>query len=81
MIMKEIVQGQSLLDKLSGKVSQVMQQLQVLKEENEILKRDFTNLQTQVETYKKQIELLEAENVSKEREIEEIVNKIESILG
>ena len=75
------MQGQSLLDRLGGKVSQMMQQLQSFKEENEKLKSEFTDLQTQNDVFRKQIELLEAENASKEREIEEIVNKIESILG
>jgi uncharacterized protein (UPF0335 family) len=39
------------------------------------------NARTQNEAYRAQIERLEADNSAKEREIEEIVNKIESILG
>ncbi len=72
---------QSLLDKLGGKVADVMQQLQALKEENERLKGDLATQQAQNDAYKAQIEKLEAENTAKDREIEEIVNKIESILG
>jgi len=74
-------QAQSLLDRLGGKVSQMVLQLQSLKEENEKLKSATANLQTQNDALRKQVELLEGENASKEREIEEIVNKIESILG
>jgi chromosome segregation ATPase len=72
---------QSLLDKLGGKVADVMQQLHTLKEENDRLRGDLTTHQAQNDAYKAQIEKLEAENAAKDREIEEIVNKIESILG
>jgi len=74
-------QSQSVLDRLGGKVSQVMVQLQALREENEILKNDLRAQQDQNEAYRGRIERLEADNAAKEREIEEIVNKIESILG
>jgi peptidoglycan hydrolase CwlO-like protein len=74
-------QAQNVLDKLGGKVSQIMQQLQALREENEVLKNDLMNQQAQNEAYRSQIERLESDNAAKEREIEEIVNKIESILG
>lgn len=79
--MMENQQPQSVLDKLGGKVSQVMAQLQALREENEVLKNDLMNQQAQNEAYRARIERLEADNAAKEREIEEIVNKIESILG
>ncbi|MBD3801206.1 MAG: hypothetical protein IE886_07175 [Campylobacterales bacterium] len=74
-------QAQNVLDRLGGKVAQIMAQLQALKEENEVLKNDLMNRQAQNEAYRVQIERLEADNAAKEREIEEIVNKIESILG
>ena len=74
-------QAQNVLDRLGGKVAQIMAQLQALKEENEVLKNDVMNRQAQNEAYRGQIERLEADNAAKEREIEEIVNKIESILG
>lgn len=79
--MMENQQSQSVLDKLGGKVTQVMAQLQALREENEVLKNDLMSAQAQNEAYRAQIERLEADNAAKEREIEEIVNKIESILG
>lgn len=71
----------SLLDKLGGKVSDVMQQMQSLKTENERLMGELKTHQAQNDAYKAQVEKLEAENAAKDREIEEIVNKIESILG
>jgi FtsZ-binding cell division protein ZapB len=74
-------QTQNVLDRLGGKVSQVMVQLQALREENEVLKNDLRVQQDQNEAYRGRIERLEADNAAKEREIEEIVNKIESILG
>jgi len=74
-------QVQSVVDRLGGKVAQIMQQLQSLREENEVLKNDLMNQQAQNEAYRAQIERLEADNAAKEHEIEEIVNKIESILG
>lgn len=74
-------QAQNVLDRLGGKVAQIMAQLQALKEENEVLKNDLMNRQAQNEAYRVQIERLEADNAAKEREIEEIVKKIESILG
>ena len=43
--MMENTQAQSLLDRLGGKVSQMVQQLQSLKEENEVLKNDLMNHQ------------------------------------
>ncbi len=73
--------AQNVVDRLGGKISQVMAQLQALKEENEVLKSDLTTQKAQNETYRSRIERLEADNAAKEREIEEIVNKIESILG
>ena len=74
-------QTQSVVDRLGGKVSQMMAQLQSLREENEVLKNDLMTQRAQNEAYRAQIERLEADNAAKEREIEEIVNKIESILG
>ena len=79
--MMENAQAKSVLDKLGGKVSQIMQQLQSLKEENEVLKNDLMHQKAQNEAYRNRIDVLENDNAAKEREIEEIVNKIESILG
>jgi predicted nuclease with TOPRIM domain len=79
--MMENQQPQPVLDRLGGKVSQLMHQLQSRREENEMLKNELMTQQAQNEAYRGQIERLEADNAAKEREIEEIVNKIESILG
>ena len=72
---------ENLLDRLGGKVSQMMQQLQALREENEGLRNDLAAQRSENEACRGRVEHLEAENAAKEREIEEIVNKIESILG
>lgn len=74
-------QAQSILDKLGGKVSQMMQQIKELNEENGQLKNDLMSAQAQNEASRAKIDQLEADNAAKEREIEEIVTKIESILG
>ena len=79
--MMENTQTGSLLDKLGGKVAEIMQQLASLKEENEQLKNELMDRQAENEVFRNRIEGLEADNAAKEREIEEIVNKIESILG
>lgn len=74
-------QAQSILDKLGGKVSQMMQQIKELNEENGQLKNELMSAQAQNEASRARIDQLEADNAAKEREIEEIVTKIESILG
>lgn len=79
--MIENQQNQSVLDRLEGKVNQLIMQLQDQKAENEMLTNEVMTLKAQNEAAKVQIERLEADNAAKEREIEEIVNKIESILG
>lgn len=79
--MMENRQAHNLVDRLGDKVSQVMHQLQEFKGENEQLGNEVMTLKAQNEAYRAQIARLEEENAAKEREIEEIVNKIESILG
>ncbi|GEM_PF-557332 len=79
--MMENQQPQTTLDRLGGKVSQIVRQLQELREENEMLRNEVMTLKAQNEACRGQVERLEADNAAKEREIEEIVNKIESILG
>ena len=74
-------QPQSVLDRLGGKVSQLLIQIQDQKAENEMLTNEVVTLKAQNEAYLSRIERLEADISAKEREIEEIVNKIESILG
>lgn len=79
--MMDNTQAPNVLDKLGGKVTQVVAELRSLREENETLKNDLMSSRAQNEASKAHIDRLEADNAAKEREIEEIVNKIESILG
>jgi len=74
-------QARGVLDKLGDKVAQMVQQIQELQEENRMLKNDLMNAQVQNESDSARIAQLENDNAAKEREIEEIVSKIESILG
>ncbi len=72
---------QSNLEKLSDKVSQILQQYHTLKGENEMLRTELVTLKAEKEVKDQEIEKLREQNVLKDMEIEEIVDKIESILG
>ena len=73
--------NQNNLEKLSDKVSQILQQYHSLKGENEMLRNEVVTLKAEKEIKNQEIEKLSDENTMKDLEIEEIVNKIESILG
>ena len=75
------VQEETVLDKLSEKVSQVLQQYNAKKSENEMLRTELMTLKAERELKDAEIEKLSEENAMKDLEIEEIVSKIESILG
>ncbi len=72
---------QSNLEKLSDKVSQILQQYHSLKGENEMMRTELVTLKAEKEMKDQEIEKLREQNVMKDMEIEEIVEKIESILG
>jgi SMC interacting uncharacterized protein involved in chromosome segregation len=69
------------LQRLGEKVAQMLQQYDALRSENELLRNEVVTLKAESEAKTSQIGRMEEELVQKEREIEEIVNKIESILG
>ena len=75
------MEEQSIMDKLGEKVSQILQQYHELQGENEVLTNEVAVMKEQNEVYAAQVEQLEDDIAVKELEIEEIVNKIESILG
>ena len=75
------MQDKTNLDKLSERVSQILQEYNSLKSENETLRNGQITLKAQSELQDTEIEKLREENRMKDLEIEEIVNKIESILG
>jgi SMC interacting uncharacterized protein involved in chromosome segregation len=69
------------LQRLGEKVAQMLQQYDALRSENELLRNEVVTLKAESEAKTSQIGRMEEELVQKELEIEEIVNKIESILG
>ncbi len=71
------MQEQSNLDMLNEKVSQILQKYNSIKSENETIKNELTILKAQKD---QEIERLVEENRMKDLEIEEIINKIESML-
>ena len=75
------MENQTNLDKLSQRVSQILQEYHSLKGENEMLRNELVALKAERELKNQEIEKLNEENAMKDLEIEEIVNKIESILG
>ena len=75
------MQEQTSLDKLSDKVSQILQQYHSLKGENEMIRNELITLKAERELKDSEIEKLNDENAMKDLEIEEIVSKIESLLG
>ncbi|MCD6432424.1 MAG: hypothetical protein J7L21_00135 [Sulfurimonas sp.] len=75
------MENKTTLEKLSDKVSQILQQYHSLKGENEVLRNELVTLKAESEMKNQEIEKLVEDNTMKDLEIEEIVNKIESILG
>jgi len=83
------------VEKLSDKVSLVLKKHHELTGDNEVQRNEIAELKAtlearnkeieaknnEIETKNKNIETLKEENEMKEMEIEEIVSKIESILG
>ena len=75
------MENQNNLEKLSDKVSQILQQYHTLKGENEAIRMELVTLKAEKEIKDQEIERLTEQNAMKDLEIDEIVNKIESILG
>lgn len=69
------------LEKLSDQVSQILQTNSSLKEEVGVLRNELMTLKAEKELTKTEMDRLVEENLRKDIEIEEIVNKIEMILG
>lgn len=68
------MQERTTLDKLSDKVNQVLQKHQQLQEESALLRSEVQSKEATIDTLREEIAM-------KDMEIEEIVAKIESILG
>ena len=70
-----------ILEKLDAKIDELLGRINSLKEENETLRQELVNIKAQCELKTAQIQKLEEQNAQKDREIEEIVAKIESMIG
>ena len=71
----------SVLEKLDRKIEELLTKVSTLQEENSALRQELVNIKAQCEIKTGEIERLERLNAQKEREIEEIVSKIESMIG
>ena len=71
----------SAFEKLDKKIDELLLTIMSLKEENETLRQELVNIKAQCEVKTNEIERLQELNAKKEREIEEIVAKIESMIG
>ena len=72
---------QTTLDKLSQKVGQMLRNYDELRMENMELKENIERLELDTTSKAAMITQLQEEMIAKDREVEEVVNKIESILG
>ena len=79
--MDNLMQKQTSLEILNEKVSNMLQSYNALKNENDILRTEVVSIKGQMEMKDQEIEKLSDENALKDIEIEEIVSKIENILG
>ena len=75
------MENQTTLDTLNEKVLQLLQQFNNMKDENEAMRNELVTLKGEREIKSQELEKLTELNRLKDIEIEEIVSKIESILG
>ncbi len=71
----------NVLEKLGRKIDELLTKVSTLTKENESLRQELVNVKAQCEIKSAEIERLQELNAQKEREIEEIVAKIESMIG
>jgi len=75
------MENKTTLEKLYESVSQVVNKYNALKSENEMIRNELITLKAECTIKTQKIEELTDQNAMKDLEIEEIANKIESILG
>jgi len=75
------MENQTTLERLGDKVTQILQQYENAKSENETLRNEVITLKAEKEARDQEIVRLSDDNAMKDLEIEEIVTKIENILG
>lgn len=80
-VQKIKMETMSAFEKLDKKIDELLLTILSLKEENETLRQELVNIKAQCEVKTNEIERLQELNAKKEREIEEIVAKIESMIG
>jgi len=73
--------NQTTLERLDEKVTGILEKYNTLKSENANLQSQVASLKAEKELKDQEIAKLEDENAMKELEMEEIVSKIEGILG
>ena len=71
----------SVFEKLSKKIDELLMKVSALKGENETLRQELVNIKAQCEIKTAEIQRLQDLNAQKDREIEEIVSKIEAMIG
>ena len=69
------------IEQLSKKIDEVLAQMRTLKEENARLRNELVAVKAQNEAKDAQIAKLNEELAMKDLEIEEVIGKIEAILG
>jgi archaellum component FlaC len=75
------MENQTTIQKLQTKVGNILERYHAMKEELETLRNEVVALKAEKEVKDNEIARLADENAMKDLEIEEIVNKIENILG
>lgn len=75
------MEEQTTVEKLGSKVSLFLEKYHALQGENEMLRNELASAKEQISGKDNYINQLQEENGMKDLEIEEIVTKIESILG
>lgn len=70
----------TVVTKLGEKIEELLRRVGSLKEENSMLRQELVNLKAECEIKNKEIERLEELNAQRERQVEEIVKKIESVM-
>jgi len=71
----------SVFERLSTKIDELLSTVSELKNENDSLRQEIVSIKAQCEVKTAEIERLQELNAQKEREIEEIVTRIESMIG
>ncbi len=70
-----------LMEKLSDKIEELLAKYQELKQENDTLRRELLTCKAASEEKDKEIERLRDELAMKNMEVDEIIKKIESLVG